>query len=118
MAYANEWYKNRYSNPVSVSRQAVSWFPTLPVGEKQFDMGPIRPRDIKFVLSRKKASSSPGGNGILNGHLKNLESTHHFLATLFTKTLLSSQTPWGGWGSSSIVLIHKGGTLGILLIFG
>ena len=48
----------------------------------------------------------------MNGHLKNLESTHHFLATLFTKTLLSSPTPWEGWGLSSIVLIHKGGETG------
>ena len=75
-------------------------------------MGPIRPRDVKQVLSKKKACSSPGDDGILNGHLKNLESTHHFLATLFTKTLLSSPTPWEGWGSSSIVLIHKGGETG------
>ena len=112
MAFANEWFKSRYSNPVSISRQAVSWFPTLPVGDVGFDMGPIMPRDIKSVLSRKKANSSPGGDGLLNGHLKNLESTHHFLATLFTKTLLSSPTPWEGWGSSSIVLIHKGGDTG------
>ena len=111
-AYANQWYKDRYSNPVSISREAVSWFPMLPEGEKQFDMGPIRPRDVKSVLSRKKATSSPGADGILNGHLKHLESTHHFLATLYTKTLLSSPTPWEGWGSSSIVLIHKGGDTG------
>ena len=37
--------------------------------EGDFDMGPIRPRDIKVVLSRKKASSSPGDDGILYGHL-------------------------------------------------
>ena len=82
------------------------------MGDKVFDMGPIRPRDIKSVLSKKKPSSSPGGDGILNGHLKHLESTHHFLATLFTKTLLTSPTPWEGWGSSSIVLIHKAGDTG------
>ena len=68
MAFANEWYQNRYSNPVSVSRQDVSWFPTLPMGDKEFDMGPIRPRDVKSVLSRKKSSRS-GSDGILNGHL-------------------------------------------------
>ena len=90
----------------------MSWFPRLPEGEKQFDMGPIRPRDVRSVLSRKKAGSAPGHDGILNGHLKNLESTHHFLATLFTKTLLSSPTPWEGWGLSSIVLIHKAGDTG------
>ena len=95
----------------------MSWFPRLPEAEKGFDMGPIRPRDVRAVLSRKKPRSSPGDDGILNGHLANLESTQHFLATLFTKTLLSSPTPWEGWGSSSIVLIHKGGILGNPLIF-
>ena len=117
MAFANEWYKNRYSTPVPLSQEAVNWFPRLPEVDKEFDMGPIRPRDVKSVLSKKKGSSSPGDDGILNGHLKNLESTHHFLATLFTKTLLSSPTPWEGWGSSSIVLIHKGGIPGSPLIF-
>ena len=107
--FASEWYKRKYSTPVSLSQEAVSWFPRLPEVGEEFDMGPIRPRDVKAVLSKKKASSSPGDDGILNGHLKNLESTHHFLATLFTKTLLSSPAPWEGWGSSSIVLIHKGG---------
>ena len=68
VAFANEWYQNRYSNPVSVSRQDVSWFPTLPMGDKEFDMGPIRPRDVKSVLSRKKSSRS-GSDGIFNGHL-------------------------------------------------
>ena len=87
--FANEWFRNRYSTPVSLSQEAVSWFPNIPVPE-EFDMGPVRPRDITSVLSRKKASSSPGDDGILNGHLKHLDSTHHFLATLFTKTLLSS----------------------------
>ena len=111
-AFADEWYKNRYSTPVSLSQQAVSWFPRLPEADKDFNMGAIRPRDVRSVLSGKKASSSPGDDGILNGHLKNLESTHHFLATLFTKTLLSSPTPWEGWSASTIVLIHKKGETG------
>ena len=75
-------------------------------------MRPIRPRDVKAVLSKKKATSSPGDDGICYGYLKNLESTHHFLATLFSRTLLSSPSPWEGWGASSIVLIHKAGDLG------
>ena len=116
-AFASEWYSNKYSTPVPLSQEAVSWFPRLPEADSGFDLRPIRPRDVRSVLSKKKASSSPGDDGILNGHLKNLESTHHFLATLFTKTLLSSPTPWEGWGLSSIVLIHKGGTPGSLQIF-
>ena len=74
---------------VPLARETVSWFPSLPMGDKVFDKGPIRPRDIRSVLSRKKASESSGGDGILNGHLKN------FLATLFTKTLhLSKPVGW------------------------
>ena len=107
--FANDWFRNRYSTPVSISQEAISWFPQIPVPQKEFNMGAVRPRDIRSVLSKKKAGSSPGDDGILNGHLKHLESTHHFLATLFTKTLLSSPHPWEGWGSSSIILIHKAG---------
>ena len=110
--FASEWFKNRYSTPVPLAREAVSWFPNLPMGDKVFDMGPIRPRDVRNVLSHKKPSNSPEDDGILNGHLKNLESTHHFLSTLFTKTLFASPTPWDGWASSSIVLIHKAGDTG------
>ena len=111
-SFASEWYKNCYSTPVPLVPEAVSWFPSLPEGDKQFNMGPIRPRDVRNVLSQKRASSSPGDDGILNGHLRNLESTHHLLATLFTKTLLVSPSPWEGWASSSIVLIHKAGDTG------
>ena len=110
--FADEWYKNRYSIPVPLAPEALSWFPRLPEGLTQFDMRLIRPRDVKEVLSKKKASSSPGDDGIFYGHLKNLESSHHFLATLFSKTLLSSPSPWEGWGASSIVLIHKAGDVG------
>ena len=67
-SFASEWYKNRYSTPVPLVPEAVSWFPSLPEGDKQFNMGPIRPRDVRNVLSQKRASSSPGDDGILNGH--------------------------------------------------
>ena len=107
--FADEWYKNRYSIPVPLAPDAVSWFPRLPEGEIGFDMRPIRPKDVKSVLSWEKASSSPGDDGIFYGHLRNLESSHHFLATLFMKTLLSSPSPLEGWGASSIVHIHKAG---------
>ena len=94
--FAYNWFRNRYSTPVSISQEAISWFPQIPVPQKEFNMGAVRPQDIRSVLSKKKAGSSPGDDGILNGHLKHLESTHHFLATLFTKTLLSSPHPWEG----------------------
>ena len=72
-------------------------------------MTPIRPRDVRSVLQKKKASSAPGEDGILNGHLKHLDSMHIFLSTLFSKTLLQSPDPWEGWSQSTISLIHKAG---------
>ena len=106
---ANEWYADRYSTHVPLDQNAVSWFPNLPNPSTPFDLAAIRPRDIRAVLSRKRSTSAPGEDSILNGHLKHLESTHHFLATLFSKTLLTSPEPWEGWGSSVISLIHKAG---------
>ncbi len=34
--FANDWYKEKYSTPVPFSEQAVSWFPRLPVPEREF----------------------------------------------------------------------------------
>ena len=42
-------------------------------------------------------------------HLKKMTSTHHFLATLFSKILLESYSPPSSWCSARIKLIHKGG---------
>ena len=39
--FADQWFRNRYSTPVPLAREAVSWFPNLAVGDKQFDMGQI-----------------------------------------------------------------------------
>ena len=106
---ANEFYTTRYSTPVPLAAEAVAWFPSLPAPESPFDMAPIRPRDIRSILQRKKVSSSPGEDGILIGHLKHLDATHVFLATLFSKTPLRSPEPWDGWSQSVITLIHKAG---------
>ena len=38
-----------------------------------------------------------------------MTSTHHFLATLFSKILLESYSPPSSWCSARIKLIHKGG---------
>jgi hypothetical protein len=107
--YANEWYSNRYAVPVSLSNEAVKWFPSLPLPTSDFNLSAIKPRDVKRTLLRKKATSAPGDDGLLNGHLKHLDSTHHFLDTLFSKTLLDDPESWSGWGKSNISLIHKSG---------
>ena len=106
---ANEFFTSRYSTPVPLATEAVAWFPAIPIPETPFNATAIRPRDVRSILQQKKATSAPGKDGILNGHLRHLDATHIFLATLFSKTLLHSPEPWEGWSQSTISLIHKAG---------
>ena len=62
--------------------------PVTPTSE--FDMSPVRPRLIKKTLRKISNASTPGPDKISYVHLKMLPSTHHFLATLYSKILLSS----------------------------
>ena len=101
---ANKWFSKRYSTSVSLSQRAVSWFPRVmksliwgQLGQVMWDL---------YCPERKPEHSWR------RWYPKNLESTHLFLATLFTKTLLTSPAPWEGWGTSSVILIHKGGKTG------
>ncbi|KAI8512078.1 hypothetical protein Bbelb_111780 [Branchiostoma belcheri] len=113
--YANEYYNNKYSNPTRVDFNKLFWFPHLPVGdqtlETTFDMSPIRPKDIKAVLSISKrcSTSAPGPDGIMYGHLKHLPACHLFLSTLFSK-LLASGDPPTSWSSCNVSLLHKDGS--------
>ena len=67
------------------------------------------PSIIKEVLRKLPSSSSPGANGITFHHLKMMSSTHHFLATLFSKVLLCSHVPPTSWTHAKIIMIHKKG---------
>ena len=73
-----------------------------------FDNSPIKPRDIKKVLSKAKKNSAPGPDGVSYGVLLKLESTHHILATLFNKVQSLGSAP-PSWGESVVKLIHKKG---------
>ena len=77
--------------------------------EYDFDMRPITPGQVKRTLRRCSSSSSPGADGITYLHLRNLPSTHYFLATLFTKILLETHRGPPSWFSAEITLIPKGG---------
>ena len=55
-----------------------------------FDLSPITPGLVKKMLSKRPSSSAPGVDRITYHHLKMMPSTHHFLATLFSKILLHS----------------------------
>ena len=74
-----------------------------------FVMSAITPGVVKRTLQRCSTSSSPGHDQITYFHLRNLPCTHHFLATLFTKILLTEQEPPSSWFSAEITLVHKGG---------
>ena len=83
----------------------------IPHGESlnEFDMSPITPRMIKNILKKRSSSSSSGEDGITHHHLKMLPSTHHFMATLFSKILLHSHTPPSSWCHAKVITIYKNG---------
>ena len=73
-----------------------------------FDLGPIRPRDVRQVLKGTNKKSSPGPDGITYGILHHLPCTDQILATHFNKVLISGVPP-PSWSESLIKLIHKKG---------
>ena len=79
----------------------------IPDIEIEFDLLPITPGLIKRTLQKRSSTSSSGADGITYFHLKNLPCTHHFLATTFTKMLLSSQSGPSSWFQAEIILIPK-----------
>ena len=71
--------------------------------EYKFDLSLITPGIIKRTLQNCSTSSSPGRDRITYFHLRNLPCTHSFLATLFSKILLSL------WFQAEIIKIPKSG---------
>ena len=67
------------------------------------------PSVIKGFLKSRPSNSSPGEDGVTYHHLKKLPSTHHFLATLFTKIMLHSHVPPSSWCTAKFITIHKNG---------
>ena len=74
-----------------------------------FDLSPITPGIVKSTLKKRPSGSAPGDDGISYHHLKKLPSTHHFLATLFSKILLENHTAPKTWCQAKVKLIPKGG---------
>ena len=107
--FANQYYHNAYSVCQPIDKAKLSWFPRINVDTNSFNFDPVRPKHIKGVLQRKKSTSAPGSDGIMYGILQKLPSSHHFLATLFSK-LLHSADPPVEWSSSVVTLIHKNGS--------
>ena len=75
-----------------------------------FDMSPITPKIVRKILKGTNKSSSPGEDCITYCHLWKLPSTHHYLATLFSKILLHSHSAPPQWCSGIMKLIYKTGS--------
>ena len=89
---ANDYFSAKYATqPTPIDTDKLDWWTGPKPDDIQhlFDMGPIRPKDIKQVLGSRSSNSAPGPDGISYGILKKLPSIHHFLATLYSKLLLN-----------------------------
>ena len=106
---ANDFYANKYSEPVVIDPNKLVWFPKVDPPTVPYDQTPFKPRDIKHALFKKNHSSAPGNDDIVYGFLFHMKSTHHVLSTLFTRIRDTGYAP-DIWGSSKIILIHKGGS--------
>ena len=104
---ADTFFKQRYENPVVIDQSKLNWFPYIPEKlSSEFDLSSITPKMIKDILRSKSSNSAPGPDGIVYGLLKKLPSTHHFIATLFSKVIQTGIPPLS-WSTSKITLIHK-----------
>ena len=109
----NLHYPNTYSQPKEIHLPDLHWFPPilaspLDDGFVPFENGPFRPRDVRSVLKSSNKKSAPGPDGVSYSVLLKLESTHHLLATLFTKVLAMGCPP-PSWSESVVKLLHKKG---------
>ena len=89
--FADKFYPSKYSVSTPVDTTQLNWFPHIPIPDTAvpFDLGPVKPSDVKKILQNKNATSAPGPDGLLYGILRKLPATHHFMGTMFSKLLLS-----------------------------
>ena len=108
-ACADTYYPMMYSSAPTFAPDDLNWFPYLrnPETPVSFNMEPIKPKEIRKILSQKKSSSAPGIDGITYGVLRHLPSVHHLLATLYSKILINSPEPPALWQQSNVSLIYK-----------
>lgn len=107
---ADNFYPSTYSTPHTINRDQLGWIPRVDPASLTvpFNTSPITPGLVKATLAKTNKGSSPGPDGIRYGILFNLPSTHHIMASLFTK-VQELGTPPTSWGESHITLIHKKG---------
>ena len=98
-------YSVRYSSSLPLDTSKLSWMPPVSPVYAPSSITPFRRQ--KNLKSREN-DSAHGHGSIYCGYLKHLPCTHHFLATLSSKILLSGISP--PFLSSNITLIHKSGS--------
>ena len=111
---AYSYFSSSFNEVVDEYESFPPWISTVippvdDVVDVPFNLSPITPRQIKGFLKKRSSNSTPGDDKISYHALKKLPSIHHFLATLFSKILLSSQKPPSSWCTARILPIHKKG---------
>ena len=112
LADASQYFSQSFSDDGSAYASLPSWvydYSPSPIVHHEFDLSPITPGIVKRTLKKCKSNSTPGPDGITYHHLKMFSSSHHFLATLFTKIISTTQESPPTWCSGKIILIHKEG---------
>ena len=110
---ALNYFSATCSNHSSHYESLPSWISeVMPLEDpvEEFDMTPIVPKMIKKILQKCSPSSSPGSDVITYLHLRKLPSSHHFLATLYSKIIFESQMPPPSWCVGKLALIYKSGS--------
>ena len=102
------YFQDSYSLPSPEIQVLPDWIQQQLVS-LPFILAPMTPSKIKRTLKLCSNSSTPGEDRITYGILKNLSTTHHFLATLFSKIFLNSSEAPPEWMSASITLLFKKG---------
>ena len=103
---ADQFYKSRYEDPVTIDFEKLKWFPNVEAPSVPYDLSPYTPKDIRSALLKKNSNSAPGYDDIVYEYLQKLPYLHKTLATTFTKIRDKGVAP-EGWGKSKIVLIKK-----------
>ena len=106
----HSFFQSTYSN--SEYGKLPKWVSdSLPDDTTQspLDMSPITPKIVRKTILKCSSNSKPGNNGISYFHLKRLPSTHHLLATMYSKLLLGTQDCPKSWCMGKFILLYKDG---------
>ncbi len=101
--------KHSWWRTVTIVEENLSWFPYIKLSDNnstQFDLSPIKARDITSVVHGQCNFSVPRPDGATYAIIKTLPTLHHIPATLYN-TILLSGSPFSTWICSRISLIYK-----------